>query len=101
MPVDLYGFAQRIIDASHKLESARDPQAALDALDALNNLSHDHEMLHLLALSFQLTSSALADELSAIPQPPLKTPYRVDSTLNEDGSYRVCPELLGYQKEKR
>ncbi|MFA1791651.1 hypothetical protein [Xanthomonas campestris] len=69
MPVDLYGFAQQIIDASSKLEAACDPQAALDALEAFNTILQDHEMLHLLALSFQLTSVALTDELNGLPTP--------------------------------
>lgn len=63
MSICLTGFAELIKIAGKRCKEARDPQAALDALDDFNALLQDHQMVELLASAYLLTSTIVLDVL--------------------------------------
>lgn len=63
MPIDVSLYAQKIIDAQARIKAARDPQTALDAVEAFKALTDDPDMQTILAQSYLLASSIAFDGL--------------------------------------
>lgn len=57
MAVSVDHFAHKILDARDRIQNARDPQSALDALEEFKALANDPDMLAILASAYLLTSS--------------------------------------------
>ncbi|MBS7545557.1 hypothetical protein [Ancylobacter oerskovii] len=61
MTIDVNHYAQKIIDARARIKAARDPQDALDALEAFKVLADDPDMLAILAGAYLLVSAVAFD----------------------------------------
>lgn len=62
MAIDVNHYAQKIIDARARIKAARDPQDALDALEAFKVLADDPDMLGILAGAYLLVSAVAFDD---------------------------------------
>lgn len=69
---DVYRFAQQLIDSSDAIKAARSAEGALEALERLECITTDHEMLALLAKAFCLLTDIL----------PERPPESVDKPVN-------------------
>lgn len=67
-------YAEQIIAASKRMKSARDPDSAIAALDAFNALLEDHDMIHLMASTYQLLATIFLDETA----PQQSRPTRIE-----------------------
>ncbi len=63
MTIDVNHYAQQLIDARNRIKAARDPQEALDALEAFQMVADDPEMLAILAGAYLLVSAVAFDGL--------------------------------------
>lgn len=60
--MNMLDYAQRIIDASDRIASARDPDAALAALEEFELLTADHNAQRMMASAFLLCASVIIDD---------------------------------------
>lgn len=63
MTINIDHYAQKILDAHARIKAARDPQSALDALDAFKAAASEQDMLVILAQAYLLVSSVALDDL--------------------------------------